>query len=313
MQQEVDAKWIEYFKSNGFPFASAIGVGMEGSVYSLRQGELVAKVWHQKNELHLRILQEFYDALKVIDGRILTPDIRDIRVIDGTLVSFERFLPGMLLQHKLTEDALHADQAAVQAIVRVLTFLRSVSPQAAMRNLPVLDETVPPWRKATCWSEAALEILSRRIQRFGPLLAQAVPRLDDVIAAVTAFLPTRDNVEMGLLHGDLCGANVMVDEAWCPVAVFDFGFLSTKGDPAFDASISSAIFNMYGPKARSIDDEVIEIFARELGYPRKVLLAYRALYGLLTSNAYSAEGADGHFRWSVSMLNRNDVRAAIEL
>ena len=35
-----------------------------------------------------------------------------------------------------------------------------------------------------------------------------------------------------------------------------------------------------------------------------VLLAYRAVYSLLTSNAYSEMGTDGHFEWCVAMLQR---------
>ena len=105
----------------------------------------------------------------------------------------------------------------------------------------------------------------------------------------------------------------MVDDIDRPLSVFDFGFLTTIGDPLFDASISSAIFNMYGPHARAIDEEVTEAVAKAFNYPRQALLAYRAVYSLLTSNAYSPSGADGHFRWCVSMLKREDVRASLGL
>jgi aminoglycoside phosphotransferase (APT) family kinase protein len=116
-----------------------------------------------------------------------------------------------------------------------------------------------------------------------------------------------------LIHGDLCGANIMVNETAQPLSVFDFGFLSTIGDPAFDASVSSAILNMYGPHAREIDDEVTEAMVKAFGYPPEVLMGYRAAYSLLTSNAYSPTGSDGHFRWCVSMLRREDVRSSLGL
>lgn len=312
MRPKINSEWIEYFRSNGYPLATGIAVGMEGAVYSISPGELVAKVWYHRSEANLRLLKEFYDALKAIPGSIATPDIREIRIINGTLVSFERFLPGVPLQNRLSENALHADESAVRTIAQVLAFLRAVFPQDSLRKLSVLDEATSPWRTAIKWSEAIHAVLSRRIGRFGRQLANEIPDLDHVVAGVKAFIQTRDDSQMGLLHGDLCGVNIMVDDALNPTAVFDFGFLSTVGDPAFDASISSAIFNMYGPNARSIDDEVTEIFERALGYPRKVLLAYRAVYSLLTSNAYSADGTDGHFQWCVSMLKRDDVRLALD-
>ncbi len=313
MTPKIDADWIEYFRNNGFPSAMGVAVGMEGAVYSLLPRALVAKVWYRRGEAELRLLKEFYDTLKTSSGSIATPEILEIRLINGTLVSFERFLPGVPLQHHLSENALHADETAVRTTAKVLSFLRTIHPQYPLRNLPVLDEAASPWRSAIKWSEAIQAVVTRRIGRFGQQLADEITDLDHVVASVNAFLPTRDDSQMGLIHGDLCGVNIMVDDALQPTAVFDFGFLSTVGDPAFDASVSSAIFNMYGPNARSIDEEVTNIFELALGYPRKVLLAYRAVYCLLTSNAYSADGTDGHFRWCVSMLKREDVRMALDL
>ncbi len=98
-----------------------------------------------------------------------------------------------------------------------------------------------------------------------------------------------------------------------PVSLLDFGFLSMVGDPAFDASVASAIFDMYGPKSRQSDEQVADAVCQALGHRRNMLLAYRALYALLTSNAYSADGSDGHFRWYVEMLRRQDVRKALGL
>ena len=92
---------------------------------------------------------------------------------------------------------------------------------------------------------------------------------------------------MSVVHGDLCGANILVDDHLEPMSVLDFGFLSTLGDPAFDASITSAIFEMYGPHAHELDEQLITTMQRAFGYGRDTLLAYRAAYALLTSNAYS--------------------------
>jgi len=44
MSQQIDDKWIKYFRNNGYPQAKRIAGGMEGAVYSLVPGELVAKV-----------------------------------------------------------------------------------------------------------------------------------------------------------------------------------------------------------------------------------------------------------------------------
>jgi hypothetical protein len=85
------------------------------------------------------------------------------------------------------------------------------------------------------------------------------------------------------------------------------------GDPAFDASIAAGVYDMYGPHSLAIDREITERLARELGYSVKVLLSYRAVYSLLSSNAYSESGSNGHFEWCLSMLRREDIRGALEL
>ena len=313
MRPEIDLRWIEYFRRNGFPDTRGLSTGMEGAVYSLVPSQVVAKVWLNKTEVDLRLLKAFYDALGRVSRGIDTPNIQEIRIVDGALISIEKFLPGVLLQEILPEDAEQPNRAAVQAIVAVLEFLRQVPPQPELSRLYVLNESISPWSATGKWSEAITAIIDRRLLRFRDQLRLAVPNFDNIRNAASAFLRTRDSAPMGLIHGDLCGANIMIDADASPLSVFDFGFLSTVGDPAFDASISSAIFNMYGEHARKIDDQVTALFGKALNYPHEVLLGYRAVYAMLTSNAYSPEGLDGHFRWSVAMLRRDDVQASLGL
>jgi hypothetical protein len=54
-------------------------------------------------------------------------------------------------------------------------------------------------------------------------------------------------------------------------------------------------------------------FAAELGHPVEVLLIYRAAYAVATSNVFTPDGSDGHFRWCVAQLTRAEVIAALGL
>ncbi len=312
MRPEISSEWIDYFQRNGFPHARGLDTGMEGAVYVLVPDQLVAKVWIKKKDGELAQLKAFYDAIATEGGQIATPEIREIRVVDGVSVSIERFLPGSLLQVLTPDNASEANKKAVKAIIQTLSFLRTVRPKPELLRLSVLGEDAP-WDRAATWSGAVGALLNRRLARYGDQLQNRVRDFSAILEASSRFLASRDDLPLSLIHGDLCGANIMIDTESKPLCVFDFGFLSTIGDPAFDASISSGIFNMYGPAARTIDDEVTFAVSEELGYPRKVLLAYRAIYALLTSNAYSPEGTDGHFQWCVNMLRRDDVRASLEL
>lgn len=312
MRAEISAEWIDYFRSNGFPHARGLDTGMEGAVYTLVPDQLVAKVWVRKTEPELAQLKAFYDALTTEAGQVATPEIKEVRVVNGVPVSIERFLPGSLLQGLMPDDALRANKHAVDAVIQTLSFLRSVRPQPELSRLSVLGEDAP-WDIAATWSGAIGSVLDRRLTRYGDQLRNQVPDVGAIREAASRFLASRDDVPLSLIHGDLCGANIMIDASSKPLSVIDFGFLSTIGDPAFDASISSGIFNMYGPAARAIDDQVTAAVSVALDYPRTVLLAYRAVYALLTSNVYSPEGTDGHFQWCVNTLRRDDVRASLPL
>lgn len=313
MRPEIQEGWIDYFRVSGFPEARGLSVGMEGAVYMLAEGELVAKVWLSQTRAELERLKAFYDRLAEAAGPLATPRIHEIRVVDGVLVSLERYLPGTSLGTCLQQDASHADELGMSALISVLQVLGAVAPHPEFRQLATLGEQVSPWAQASSWSSALEGLIDRRMARFGGHLERSVPDVDRVRDAVGKFLKSRDDQPMSLIHGDLCGANIIVDDQRRPLAVIDFGFLTTVGDPAFDASISGGIFNMYGLHARQIDDEVTRALSRALGHPLETLLAYRAAYGLLTSNAYSPDGSDGHFQWCVSMLRRDDVRSSLGL
>jgi thiamine kinase-like enzyme len=313
MRPEIDDRWISYFQNKGYPQATGIAAGMEGAVYSLIPGKLVAKVWSLRDEPELQKLQDFYRKTLDSDGTIQTPEILEIDVVDGTLISKERFLQGIPLSEYLEENARHVDHQSVKATISVLKFLHSIPGSEELCLLPVLDEAKPLWFDTTRWSDAVGGLLLRRVARFGNQLRADISNLDDILEAIKLFLKTRDSEKMSLIHGDLCGSNIMVNSEKHPLSVFDFGFLSSAGDPAFDASITSAIFNIYGPYAQDIDDEVTDAFIESLNLDRHILLSYRAVYSIITSNAYSLDGSDGHYRWCVAMLQRADVQSSLGL
>lgn len=97
------------------------------------------------------------------------------------------------------------------------------------------------------------------------------------------------------------------------MAVLDFGFLTTVGDPAFDAAVTASIFDMYGPRATATEALLDEALADRFGHDPARLAVHRAAYALVTGNCFSASGSDGHFAWCVRMLRRRDVRDALGL
>lgn len=72
--------------------------------------------------------------------------------------------------------------------------------------------------------------------------------------------------------------------------------------------MTASIFDMYGPLARDTERGLDEAIIERFGYSAARMTLYRAAYSMITSNAYDPLGQDGHFRWCVNILLREDVR-----
>lgn len=311
MRPFIDDRWIKYFKDNGYPLTTGLATGMEGAVYSLIPTKIIAKVWSNKNVNELIKLQSFYDNLNINSSQIETPKIIEIRTVDNIVISIEQFLNGIPLNQFVKEDLPYADNRGINATIKILNFLKSVPIKEEFKTLAILDESKPLWSNINYWGDTLNELMLLRYSKFKSLLQSDIPEIENIIQDIGIFLKTRNNINLSLIHGDLCGCNIMVDINLKPTSVFDFGFLSSIGDPAFDASISSAIFNMYGPHAKIIENEVTIAIASAFGYDIKLLLAYKAVYAIITSNAYGLDKSDGHYQWCVRMLRREDIRHSL--
>jgi aminoglycoside phosphotransferase (APT) family kinase protein len=182
-----------------------------------------------------------------------------------------------------------------------------------MRDLAVLDEDQPLWFGARDFRAALISLLGRRAARFGDVIREHLPDFDHRYRALQNRLATISPFPDSVVHGDLFGGNILVDHDVRPLAVLDFGFLTTGGDPRLDAAISASLMNMYGPHALSITKDMTTRLAGELGYPTEVLLVYQACYAVATSNAFTPDGSDGHFTWCISQLRRGDITDALGL
>ena len=307
----VEPALAERFAQEGFPHVEAIGRGMEGVVYRLAPGT-VAKAWFHTSAERVRMLQAFYGGIVSAGLAIRTPEIVAVWQVGERTVSVEKELTGRTLEscEPLRPDRLPATAAA---LVGVLEQFAAVPQLDALRALPVLDETVPFALPGQTWPEALGALVTRRVNRSAPLLRAAVADLDNKVSAVLDRLASMGSGQPGLVHGDLITANVLVDtnNPPSPTAVLDFGFLSVHGDVAFDAAVTASIAEMYGPTAREVEGALDAAFVRAFGLDAERLAVYRAAYALITSTAYDATGADGHFAWCVAMLTRADVCGAL--
>ncbi|RJQ73829.1 aminoglycoside phosphotransferase family protein [Pseudonocardiaceae bacterium YIM PH 21723] len=269
-----------------------LGSGAEGTVYRVGDGT-VAKVWSVPRDIEP--LRRVYAEL---DLPFATPRIHEVTEHEGSMVTYERELPGVPLG---PDSAVYPmperlDPSSVDAAVHVLRGLATAPGTEALRRLTVVGDDRPLWQDQETFAGALAALVDRR----SALLREHVPRLPEILRWVHRGLATMPVRPATLIHGDLVPPNIHVDEAGIPCAVLDFGFCTTAGDPAFDAAITAAGWDMYGPHAAAHRAELTRHFATELGYPVQDLVLYQAIYALST---YDAFGVDGHFHWCVNLLN----------
>ena len=304
-------EWLDYFGRQGH-VPVPLAAGVEGAIYDLGGG-LVAKVWRERRVAELERTQRFYADVAAAGLPFATPEIFSIEQANGRSVTYERKLPGQPLQHRLDPADREIGAAAAACVFDVLRALATVPATDSMRNLAALDESQPLWAGAETFSAALLGLIDRRAERFGPVIRVQLPDFDRRHAALRERLSTIEIWPDTVIHGDLFGENILADEQGRPLAVLDFGFLTTAGDPRFDAAVTAGIMNMYGPHALSVTQDLIARIAREFGYQSDVLLTYQAAYAMATSNAFASDGSDGHFAWCVAQLQRADVSEALGL
>ncbi|MEE4596101.1 aminoglycoside phosphotransferase family protein [Streptomyces sp. DSM 41524] len=303
-------EWVEHFMAAGYPDAEPLAAGVEGAIYRLGDGT-VAKVWGRRTIPELLRMQAFYQDVAAGGTSFATPEILSVETVEGTAVTVERELQGTPLQDRLGLDDPQAPPAATDCILGVLRELSEIRGTAHMRDLPVAGEHHPLWEGHTDFTSSLAALLRRRVSAHADLLREHVKGLDLVLDNVVTALESLHRSDQSVIHGDLFPENILVDDRLRPTAVLDFGFMSTAGDPAFDAAVSAAIFNMYGPYAGRITDQLTSLIAGEHGWPPELLVLYRLTYALATSNFFTDDGSDGHFGWCVRMLNDPEIISVV--
>jgi Ser/Thr protein kinase RdoA (MazF antagonist) len=297
--------WLRRFAERGYPAAKPLAAGMEGAVYQLDE-ELVAKVWTRREQADLEVIQAFYEELAAGELGFATPRFLEIWAAEGAPVTIEPRLPGVPLdevrplEHSLQEDA-------VACVLDVLDGLRKAGELTSARSLPALEEPRAMWEGARSWPAALGALLDRRLAASGDLLRTCVPGFERGAERLRALVAELEVEELTPIHGDLIPANVLVDEAIRPSSVLDFGFFTTVGDPLFDLAVTASVYDMYGPRAAVTEAAIDAAAARRWEVPSERLTLYRAAYAVATATIYDPEGEDGHFRWCVRMLCRDDV------
>jgi hypothetical protein len=277
---------LERLRAAGYPVTHEVGRGMEGVVAALDE-ERVVKVWDRRPRVEVDRLRTFYDA--VHDGLeeagvgLAVPRILDVGEVDGLVVTVHRMLRGRAVL-----------DAGPEPVVEVLAGLSQVSVRPEMAVLPVPDGE-RPFDPGVPFGASMADLVQRRAVLLGDLLPDGVSeRMAQALRAVPPVPPR-------LVHGDLGPVHVLLDGSR-PVGLLDFGYVSTVGDPAFDAAVAACLQDMFGPGAAAATAALDDLVVRRFGHDPAVLVLYRAAYGLVTASCLV--GHPGlHLDWCLALVD----------
>jgi aminoglycoside phosphotransferase (APT) family kinase protein len=273
---------------------------MEGAVYRASD-TTVAKVWFHQSEASVHALADYYAAVRDLRFTFHTPEITNVTVVGDTVISEERYLSGVTLKEyaDVTDEAIAP--AAKQALDEILRSLSSTPVPTVPPTIPMLGEAIDGVDAGNGLGRY-VHLAERRFQKYGHLLRNRVPNVDALAAEVSADVSTLPVAPAVVVHGDICAENILVDADGKLTALIDWGFLSSAGHPVFDLAVAASIYDMYGAHAAKHRQQLMAWASDSFHVNRADLEVVLALYSILTSNAYSEDGAEGHFEWCVSYL-----------
>ena len=278
---------VARLRAAGYPVTHEVGRGMEGVVTAL-DDDRVVKVWDRRPRAEIDRLRTFYDAVEEgLSGAgvdLAVPRILDVGEVDGLMVTVHRRLRGAPAAAPGPEPAL-----------RVLESLAQVPGHPDLAVLPVPDGE-PPFDPDVPFGESLADLVVRRAPLVGPRLTVGVA---DRMAHALRSLPP---VPHRLVHGDLGPVHLLLEDGR-PTGLLDFGYVSTVGDPAFDAAVAAALQDMFGPGASAATAALDDLTVDRFGYRPEVLVLYRAAYGLVTASCLAGHPGR-HLDWCLDLVGR---------
>lgn len=305
---EMDERAIALLRWLGWKPGDILGAGMEGTVIDLSADE-VAKVWHGRNPNDLQTLLRFGSAVEHSPIPFRCSRATAIVEEDDLVVTIEQKVTGRALRPDALSDAPLVTDDEVRLMGDALAGL-SQATTGDLDVLPILPAD-RPFSHKNRFGVSLADLAERRFAARPELLRQEIGDIDEILAALLCSLRNLPDPEPKcLIHGDLIPANVLIEDREV-AGVVDFGFLTTVGDPQFDAAIAASSFDMYGPNAQLSEQILSAAFSVRFGHDLTIYGLYRAAYAVITNSYFASDRWDGHFRWCVEMLRRPDIRGSI--
>jgi hypothetical protein len=281
--------------------------GTEAEVYRLT-GDRVLKLYADPSRhARLETLPGFYDSLDRSGVSFALPHILEVTVVRGLLAVCERRIDGRPLAEVLASLTPEATRRARERYIDAVLELGTLEVSRPAPGYLLFDDAGQSVHSPD-WNAFVFRMAELKIDRQRAALEVDVRDFADKCARLReAFVRDTYAGPLRLVHGDFFPGNVLVDPSGVVTGVVDFGTFTMFGDPLYDVALACVLFDMYGPTATVVRDELYALAMARVG--RAVegkLYRYAMAYALMSCDLYHGpEGlrADGHYQWAVGLLN----------
>jgi aminoglycoside phosphotransferase len=287
--------------------ADRISAGMEAEVFAYGP-QRVLKLYAGTARLDdLLTLQDFYARLDRSRVPFGLPRIHALTQEGEYLVTVEERLPGMPMAALLPGLSSAEMERMLGRYLDALLALSAVPAPEALARIKLFDPQGISGFAQGGWHGFLARALERKVQELDVYLRRDVSLLDQKVDRLRAFLAQPYTGEYRLIHGDFFPGNLLVDAQGQVCGLLDFGLLTMYGDPLFDLATGWLFFDMYDELHANLRARLLGLILERLGEGvRGRLFRYGLFYSILGANTYSPQCADGHYRWCVDNLNRQE-------
>lgn len=284
-----------------------LGSGMEATVYALDDYK-VLKIYNDFSDVKKQEkLRGFYAGLKTDHLSYELPYIHDILVENGTLVTIETRMLGSNLQSKLAGMTRDEQTNMMKTYLQANLELHSLQGSSTMKGFQLFHDHRISLGRMDNWYDLLSETIKLKQTELKPYFERDVQDYEAKLTLIMERLATGYEGDYSIIHGDFYPGNILINEKNEVTGLIDFGMLTMYGDYLFDVAIGWVCLDMYNQLNASLPERYLDIIVSTLGEGiRKDLYFYVLIYSLMTANLYSPTCEDGHYRWCVENLNREE-------
>ncbi|MCC5803606.1 aminoglycoside phosphotransferase family protein [Rossellomorea vietnamensis] len=284
-----------------------LGSGMEATVYALDDYK-VLKIYNDFSDVKKQEkLRGFYAGLKTDHLSYELPYIHDILVENGTLVTIEKRMQGSNMQSKLAGMTRDEQTNMMKIYLQANLELHSLQGSSTMEGFQLFHDHRLSLGRMDNWYDLLSETIKLKQTELKPYFERDVRDYEAKLTLIMERLATGYEGDYSIIHGDFYPGNILINEKNEVTGLIDFGMLTMYGDYLFDVAIGWVCLDMYNQLNASLPERYLDIIVSTLGEGgRKDLYFYVLIYSLMTANLYSPTCEDGHYRWCVENLNREE-------